>query len=70
MLIIKNPLLGINFFSLHPKDYFLKKSGDGENMNILKYYFCMAILPTKFDFFHAKTDILKVTESNLDKRFS
>lgn len=51
---MRNPSLGINFYILHPKDYLLKKTENGENMNILKYHFYMAISPTKFKFFMQK----------------
>lgn len=52
---MRNPSLGINFYSLHPKYYLLKKKKENEeNMNILKYHFYMAISPTKFQFFMPK----------------
>lgn len=68
-LIIKNPSLGINSFSLHPKDYSKNPRG-WRKYEYTEIPFLDDYISTKIRIFHAKMDILKVIESNLDKIFS
>lgn len=63
-LIIKNPSLGINFLSLHPKDYWKKRGW--RKYEYTEIYFLYGYITNKIPIFHAKTDVLKVIECNLN----